>query len=70
MLNHLRKLDVLSAAEETSIMQAGGLHDQSNQLTTIISSKDSQGADAFQGFIESSDSPVAQLIINHGKILC
>ncbi|XP_024913495.1 NLR family CARD domain-containing protein 3 [Cynoglossus semilaevis] len=69
MLNHLRKLDVLSAAEETSIMQAGGLHDQSNQLTTIISSKDSQGADAFQGFIESSDSPVAQLIINHDHMV-
>ncbi|XP_022598311.1 NLR family CARD domain-containing protein 3-like isoform X1 [Seriola dumerili] len=34
-------------------------------LTTTVSGKDTQGSDALQGFVESSDSQVAQLIINH-----
>lgn len=67
MLTHLRKVDVLSSAEETKIKEAGQLQDQVNMLTTIVTSKDTQSSDALQGFIESSDSQVAQLIINHGK---
>ncbi|KAM9425221.1 NLR family CARD domain-containing protein 3 isoform 2-T2 [Pholidichthys leucotaenia] len=34
-------------------------------LTAVVTDKDSHGCDALQGFIESSDSQVAQLIINH-----
>ncbi len=67
MLTHLRKVDVLSSAEETKIKEAGRIQDQVNMLTTIVTGKDTQGSDALQGFIESSDSQVAQLIINHGK---
>ena len=67
LLTHLRKMDVLSLAEESKIKEAGRLQDQVNMLTTFIISKDTQGSDALQGFIESSDSPVAQLIVNHGK---
>uniref|UniRef100_A0A665V5S1 NACHT domain-containing protein n=1 Tax=Echeneis naucrates TaxID=173247 RepID=A0A665V5S1_ECHNA len=65
MLMHLRKMDVLSSAEETKIKEAGRLQDQVNMLTTIVTGKDSQGCDALQGFMENSDSQVAQLIINH-----
>ncbi|XP_035467978.2 NLR family CARD domain-containing protein 3 [Scophthalmus maximus] len=65
MLTHLRKMDVLSLAEESKIMGAGRLQDQLNMLTTIVTSTDTQGSDTLQGFIESSDSQVAQLIINH-----
>ncbi|XP_019938515.2 NLR family CARD domain-containing protein 3 isoform X1 [Paralichthys olivaceus] len=65
MLTHLRKMDVLSLTEETKIKEAGRLQDQVNMLTTVITSKDTQDSDALQGFIESSDSEVAQLIINH-----
>ncbi|XP_040922873.1 NLR family CARD domain-containing protein 3 isoform X2 [Toxotes jaculatrix] len=65
MLTHLRKLDVLSSTEETKIKEAGRLQDQVNMLTTIVTGKDAQASDALQGFIESSDSQVAQLIINH-----
>lgn len=67
MLTHLRKMDVLSSAEETKIKGAGRLQDQVNMFTTIVTGKDSQGCDALRAFIESSDSQVAQLIINHGK---
>lgn len=69
MLTHLRKVDVLSSADETKIKEAGRLQDQVNMLTTIVTDKDTHGSDALQGFIESSDSQVAQLIINHGKEL-
>lgn len=69
MLTHLRKVDVLSSAEETKIKEAGGLQDQVNMLTTIVISKDTQGSDVLLNFIESSDSQVAQLIINHGKMI-
>lgn len=58
---------MLNSAEETKIKEAGRLQDQINMLTTIVTGKDTQGSDALQGFIESSDSQVAQLIINHGK---
>lgn len=67
MLTHLRKVDVLSSAEETKIKEEGRLRDQANMLTTIVAGKDTQGSDVLRGFIESSDSPVARLIINHGK---
>lgn len=69
MLTHLRKVDVLSSAEETKIKEAGRLQDQVNMLTTIVISKDTQGSDVLLNFIESSDSQVAQLIINHGKMI-
>lgn len=65
----MRNLDVLSSAEETKVKEAGRLQDQVNMLTTIVTAKDRQGSDVLQGFIESSDSQVAQLIINHGKRL-
>ncbi|KAF1374004.1 hypothetical protein PFLUV_G00244770 [Perca fluviatilis] len=68
MLTHLRNVDVLSSADETKIKEAGRLQDQVNMLTTIVTDKDTQGSDALQGFIESSDSPVAQLIINHDSM--
>lgn len=67
MLNHLRKADVLSSAEEIRIKEAGRIQDQVNMLTTIVTGKDTQGSDVLRGFIESSDSQVAQLVINHGK---
>lgn len=67
LLNHLRKMDVLSSSEEIKIKEAGRLQDQVNMLTTIVTGKDTQGSDVLRGFIESSDSQVAQLIINHGK---
>lgn len=65
----MRNLDVLSSAQEIKVKEAGRLQDQINMLTTIVTAKDSQGSDVLQGFIESSDSQVAQLIINHGKRL-
>ncbi|XP_031147138.1 NLR family CARD domain-containing protein 3 isoform X2 [Sander lucioperca] len=68
MLTHLRKVDVLSSADETKIKEAGRLQDQVNMLTTIVTDKDTHGSDALQGFIESSDSQVAQLIINHDSM--
>ncbi|KAM3591754.1 uncharacterized protein V6R79_006804 [Siganus canaliculatus] len=64
-LTHLRKVDVLSPAEEAKIKEAGGLSDQINMLTTVVAAKDNRGSDVLQGFIESSDSYVAQLILNH-----
>lgn len=67
MFTHLRKVEVLTSAEETKIKEAGQLQDQVNMLTTFVSGKDTQGSDALRGFIESSDSHVAQLIINYGK---
>lgn len=60
---------MLSSAEETKIKEAGRLQDQVIMLVTIVTGKDTQGSDALQGFIESSDSQLAQLIINHGKEL-
>lgn len=69
ILSHLTKVDVLSSAEETKIKEAGQLQDQINMLTTIVTDKDIQGSDALQGFIESSSSQVAQLIINHNSMV-
>uniref|UniRef100_UPI0037E963DA NLR family CARD domain-containing protein 3 n=1 Tax=Semicossyphus pulcher TaxID=241346 RepID=UPI0037E963DA len=69
MLTHLRKVEVLSSAEENKIKEAGKLQDQVNMLTTITSGKDTQGSDALQGFIESSDSQVASLILNHDSMV-
>uniref|UniRef100_A0AAQ5XYE7 NACHT domain-containing protein n=1 Tax=Amphiprion ocellaris TaxID=80972 RepID=A0AAQ5XYE7_AMPOC len=69
ILSHLTKVDVLSSAEETKIKEAGQLQDQVNMLTTIVTDKDIQGSDALQGFIESSSSQVAQLIINHDSMV-
>uniref|UniRef100_A0A8C4E7E7 NLR family, CARD domain containing 3 n=1 Tax=Dicentrarchus labrax TaxID=13489 RepID=A0A8C4E7E7_DICLA len=69
MLTHLRKVEVLSSAEETKIKGAGRLQDQVNMLTTIVTGKDTQGSDVLRGFIESSDSQVAQLIINHDSMV-
>uniref|UniRef100_A0A3Q3FIS7 NLR family, CARD domain containing 3 n=1 Tax=Labrus bergylta TaxID=56723 RepID=A0A3Q3FIS7_9LABR len=69
IVTHLRRVEVLTATEETKIKEAGQLQDQVIMLTTIISGKDSQGTDAFRGFIESSDSLPAQLIINHDSMV-
>ncbi|KAM4525600.1 NLR family CARD domain-containing protein 3 [Odontesthes bonariensis] len=69
MLTHLREVDVLTSAEETNIKEAANLQDQINMLTSIVNGKESQGSDALQGFIESSDSQVAQLIINHDTMV-
>uniref|UniRef100_A0A669EF51 NLR family CARD domain containing 3 n=1 Tax=Oreochromis niloticus TaxID=8128 RepID=A0A669EF51_ORENI len=69
ILNHMRNLDVLSSAQEIKVKEAGRLQDQINMLTTIVTAKDSQGSDVLQGFIESSDSQVAQLIINHDAMV-
>lgn len=69
MLNHLRKADVLSSAEEIRIKEAGRIQDQVNMLTTIVTGKDTQGSDVLRGFIESSDSQVAQLVINHDSMV-
>ncbi|XP_034716338.1 NLR family CARD domain-containing protein 3 isoform X2 [Etheostoma cragini] len=68
MLTHLRKVDVLSSADEIKVKEAGRLRDQVNMLTSIVTDKDTQGSDALRGFIESSDSQVAQLIINHDSM--
>ncbi|CAJ1080874.1 NLR family CARD domain-containing protein 3 [Xyrichtys novacula] len=69
MLTHLRQVEVLTSAEEAKVREAGQLQDQVNMLTTIFTGKDSQGSDALRGFIESSDSQVAQLIINHDPMV-
>lgn len=69
MLTHLRKEGVLSSSEETKIKGAGRLQDQVNMLVSTLLNKDSQGSDALLSYIESSDCPVAQLIINHGTWL-
>lgn len=67
MLTHLRKVDLLSSAEETKIKEVGRLQDQVIMLATIVTGKDAQGSDVLRGFIESSDSKEAWLILNHGK---
>lgn len=68
MLSHLRKVDVLSPAEETKIREADGLRDQINMLSTVVTNNDSPGhSAALQNFVEGSDSQVAQLIIHHGE---
>ncbi|XP_061564445.1 NLR family CARD domain-containing protein 3 [Cololabis saira] len=65
MLNYLRKVDMLTSAEESSIKEAGPVQDQVNMLTSVVAGKEGQCSDALQGFVESSESPIAQLIINH-----
>lgn len=68
ILSHLRKANVLSPTEETKIREAGGLRDQINMLSTVITNKDSPGhSAALQNFVEGSDSQVAQLIIRYGE---
>lgn len=67
MLAYLRKMEVLSSTEESKIKEVGRLQDQVNMLTTVVTGKDTQSSDALRGFIESSDSQVAELIIKHGK---
>ncbi|XP_033975041.1 NLR family CARD domain-containing protein 3 [Trematomus bernacchii] len=69
MMTHLRKMDVLSSAEETKVKEAGRLQEQVNMFTAIVSGKDSQGSDALRAFVQSSDSQVAQLIINHESMV-
>nr|XP_040031773.1 NLR family CARD domain-containing protein 3 isoform X1 [Gasterosteus aculeatus aculeatus]XP_040031774.1 NLR family CARD domain-containing protein 3 isoform X1 [Gasterosteus aculeatus aculeatus] len=69
MLAHLRKVDAVSSAEETKIRGATRLHDQVNMVTTIVTAKGAQSSDALRGFIESSDSQVAQLVINHDAMV-
>ncbi|XP_074519563.1 NLR family CARD domain-containing protein 3 [Halichoeres trimaculatus] len=69
ILTHLRTIEVLTSAEEMKVRDTSLLKDQVNVLTSIVSGKDSQGSDAFRGFIESSDSQVAQLIINHESMV-
>ncbi|XP_026171674.1 NLR family CARD domain-containing protein 3 [Mastacembelus armatus] len=69
MLTHLKKVDVLSLAEENKIKEAGRLHDQVTALTTIFTGKDTQGSDVLRGFIESSSSQVAKLIINYENMV-
>lgn len=68
MLSHLQKVDVLNSAEATKIKEAGRLQDQIKMLTSVVSGKDAQGSDAIQEFMKRSDSQVAQLILNHGKM--
>uniref|UniRef100_A0A3P9HMW6 NLR family CARD domain containing 3 n=1 Tax=Oryzias latipes TaxID=8090 RepID=A0A3P9HMW6_ORYLA len=65
ILTHLKKVDVLTLAEETTIKEADQLKDQVTVLTTVITSKESRGSDALQGFIMSSNAPVSQLILNY-----
>ncbi|KAF3853466.1 hypothetical protein F7725_014154 [Dissostichus mawsoni] len=69
MMTHLGNMDVLSSAEETKVKEAGRLQDQVNMFTSIVSGKDSQGSDALRAFVQSSDSQVAQLIINHESMV-
>ncbi|XP_029954623.1 NLR family CARD domain-containing protein 3 isoform X2 [Salarias fasciatus] len=69
MLTHLRNVDVLSSAEEAKIKGAGQLREQIHMLTSIVDGMGSQGSDSLQGFIESADSPAAQLILNHDTMV-
>uniref|UniRef100_A0A673BSU3 NLR family CARD domain-containing protein 3-like n=1 Tax=Sphaeramia orbicularis TaxID=375764 RepID=A0A673BSU3_9TELE len=69
MLTHLKKVGVLSSAEETRILKAGQIQDQVNTLTTIISGKDAQSSDTLRDFVEKSDCPEAQLILNHDSMV-
>lgn len=67
MLTHLLKQDVLTSAEVAKIKDAGGLKDQVNMLTAVVTNKDRQGSDVLHNFIKTSESQVAQLILHHGK---
>ncbi|KAM3859391.1 NLR family CARD domain-containing protein 3 [Diretmus argenteus] len=69
VLSHLRTLDLLNTAEGAQIHAAGQLQDQVEMLTTILTSKNPQGSDALQAFIENSDSQVSQLIIKHDSMV-
>uniref|UniRef100_A0A8C5EKC7 NLR family CARD domain-containing protein 3-like n=1 Tax=Gouania willdenowi TaxID=441366 RepID=A0A8C5EKC7_GOUWI len=69
LLIYLRKENVLSLMEESRIKEAGHLQDQVEMLSTILISKDNQGFDPLQTFIESSDSHIAQLIMNHDTMI-
>lgn len=64
----MRRLDLLSPAEEAQVQAAGQLPDRVDMFTTILTSKDPRGSDALQAFVENSDSQVSQLIIMHGKV--
>ncbi|XP_076008296.1 NLR family CARD domain-containing protein 3 [Genypterus blacodes] len=69
MLTHLRKADLLSAAEEARIKGAGQLQSQVNVLTATVSSTDSDGSNALRSFIQNSDCEEAQLILKHDLIV-
>ncbi|XP_028989877.1 NLR family CARD domain-containing protein 3 isoform X2 [Betta splendens] len=69
MLTHMRKVDLLTSAEEARIKEAGRLQDRVSVFTAVVAGKDGQVSDALRGFIESSDSQVAQLIVNYDGIV-
>ncbi|XP_068614508.1 NLR family CARD domain-containing protein 3-like [Brachionichthys hirsutus] len=69
ILAHLTKADVLSLDDLTKIKEAGRLQDQVKMLTTIVTCKETQGPAALRSFIESSDSLVARLIVNHKSMV-
>ncbi|XP_068162325.1 NLR family CARD domain-containing protein 3 [Antennarius striatus] len=69
LLAHLSKVDVLSLDDLSKIKEAGQLQDQVKMLTTIVTCKETQGCAVLRGFIESSDSQVAQLIMNHNSMV-
>ncbi|KAF6734806.1 Protein NLRC3 [Oryzias melastigma] len=69
ILTHLKKVDVLTLAEEAIIKEAGQLKDQATMLTTVLAGKESHGSDALQGFITSSSAPVSQLILNYDSMV-
>ncbi|XP_056153263.1 NLR family CARD domain-containing protein 3 [Lampris incognitus] len=68
-LSYLRKMDLLSATEEAQVQTAGQLSDRVSALTNILTSRDPQGSNTFQAFIENSDSQVSQLIIMHDPMV-
>ncbi|XP_047464096.1 NLR family CARD domain-containing protein 3 [Mugil cephalus] len=69
IITHMKMTDALSSSEETKIKESGPLKDQINMLTAIVKGKESQCSDVLQGFIESSDCQVAQLIINYDAMV-
>ncbi|KAM4623678.1 NLR family CARD domain-containing protein 3 isoform 2-T2 [Polymixia lowei] len=69
VMSHMRTKDMLSAVEEAQVKAAGPLQDQVNVLASILTSKDPQGSDALQAFMENSDSQVSQLIVMHDPMV-
>ncbi|KAF7661569.1 hypothetical protein LDENG_00259110 [Lucifuga dentata] len=69
MINHLRKLDLLSVAEEQQIRDAGQLQAQVNVLTSVVTGKEAPVCHALRSFIENSDSQVAKLIMKHDSMV-
>ncbi|KAJ7984502.1 hypothetical protein DPEC_G00355480 [Dallia pectoralis] len=68
-LSHLRKLELLSPGEEAQVHGAGKLQEQIGILTSILVSKDPQGSDALQAFIENFDTQVSRLISMHDPMV-